>query len=49
MFFEISLLIIINHLDGWLKIEDWKMDESGSAVMKMGQLFGGDEVEDGWS
>ena len=34
-FFEFPLLLIINHLrlrTGWLKIEDWKMDEDGSAV-----------------
>ena len=35
MFFECPLLLIINHLlrlgTGWLKIEDWKMDEDGSA------------------
>ena len=34
-FFEFPLLLIINHLRlriGWLKIEDWKMDEDGSAV-----------------
>ena len=35
-FFEFLLLLIIIHLlgrkTGWLKIEDWKMDEDGSAV-----------------
>ena len=35
-FFEFPLLLIINHVlrlrTGWLKIEDWKMDEDGSAV-----------------
>ena len=35
-FFEFPLLLVINHLlrlrIGWLKIEDWKMDEDGSAV-----------------
>ena len=35
-FFEFPLLLIINDLlrlrTGWLKIEDWKMDEDGSAV-----------------
>ena len=34
-FFEFPLLLIINLLlrlrIGWLKIEDWKMDEDGSA------------------
>ena len=39
-FFEFPLLLIINLLrlkTGWLKVEDWKMDEDG-------QLLGGDEV-----
>ena len=40
-FFEVPLLLIINLLlrlrTGWLKVEDWKMDEDG-------QLLGGDEV-----
>ena len=35
MIFEFRLLLIINHLlrrrTGWLKIEDWEMDEDGSA------------------
>ena len=35
-FFEFPLLLINNHLlwlrTGWLKIEEWKMDEDGSAV-----------------
>ena len=33
-FFEFSLLLIIDHLRlriGWLTIEDWKIDEDGSA------------------
>ena len=40
-FFEFPLLLNINLLlrlrTGWLKVEDWKMDEDG-------QLLGGDEV-----
>ena len=35
-FFEFLILLIIIHLlrlrTEWLKIEDWKMDEDGSAV-----------------
>ena len=34
-FFEFSSLLIIDDLRlriGWLKIEDWKMDEDGSTV-----------------
>ena len=33
-FFEFSLLLIIDHLRlriGWLTIEDWEIDEDGSA------------------
>ena len=32
-FFEFSLLLIIDHLwlSMWVTIEDWKMDEEGSA------------------